>query len=366
MARCKPALNGTAGECVRFIMNTQPRPSWTMEQILALSREYQGAAVLAAAAELDLFGALSSAPLAAAQLSRTLRCDLRGLTILVDALVSLRLLTKVGRQYALPAGLAAFLTTEGRQSVLAMAQHQANCLRRWSELARVVKTGRPAERNPSVRGEAGDEKSFIGAMHNVSAPLADQVIRAVRPRQFCHLLDIGGASATWTIAFLRAFPAARATLFDLPHVIPMARRRLAAAGLSARVKLVGGDFITDPLPPGADLAWVSAIVHQNSRAQNRSLFAKVFQALRPGGTIAIRDIIMDDSRTRPVAGALFAVNMLVATPGGGTFTFNELREDLATAGFTRARMPRREGSMNSVVVAVKPDGPGTDSPGSGL
>ena len=89
------------------------------------------------------------------------------------------------------------------------------------------------------------------------------------------------------------------------------------------------------LPAGADLAWVSAIVHQNSRAQNRALFAKVFAALAPGGRIAIRDILMEEDRTRPVAGALFAVNMLVATEGGGTFTFAELREDLEAAGFAR-------------------------------
>ena len=103
---------------------------------------------------------------------------------------------------------------------------------------------------PGVRGEAGDQEAFIGAMHNVSAPNADQVIRAVQPLQFQHLLDIGGASGTWTIAFLRACPSAQATLFDLPHVIPMARRRLAAAGLDQRVKLVAGDFTTRCLAAG--------------------------------------------------------------------------------------------------------------------
>jgi hypothetical protein len=340
-------------ECVRFIMNAKLDHPWTAEEILVLGRTYQGAAVLAAAADLDLFSALISAPRTAEQLSRKLRCDLRGLTILLDALASLRLLEKTGKQYALPAGLEAFLTPHGQQSVLSMAQHQANCLRRWSELARVVKTGKSAERRPSVRGEAGDAEAFISAMDNISAPTASQVIGAVRPLRFRHLLDIGGASGTWTIAFLHACPSAQATLFDLPHVIPMARQRLRAAGLNLRVQLVPGDFATEPLPPGADLAWVSAIVHQNSRAQNRRLFAKVFEALTPGGRIAIRDILMDQSRTQPLAGALFAVNMLVATEGGGTFTFDELREDLETAGFTRAAVRRQDKAMNSVIVASK-------------
>ena len=335
-------------------MKTESHQPWTAEEILALGRSYQGAAVLAAAADLDLFSALSPAPLAAAELARALQCDLRGLTILLDAIVALRLLEKSGGTYALPDGLNAFLTPDGAQSILAMAQHQGHCLRNWAQLSQVVKTGRAAERIPGVRGEAGDQEAFIGAMHNVSAPNADQVIRAVQPLQFQHLLDIGGASGTWTIAFLRACPSARATLFDLPHVIPMARRRLAAAGLEQRVKLVAGDFGSDALPPGADLAWVSAIVHQNSRAQNRALFTAVFKALAPGGRVAIRDILMEEDRTRPVAGALFAVNMLAATEGGGTFTFAELQEDLVAAGFAEVSLARQDEAMNSIVVARKP------------
>jgi predicted O-methyltransferase YrrM len=335
-------------------MKSELPKAWTAEQILALGRSYQGAAVLAAAAELDLFSALSPAPRTATTLARILRCDLRALTILLDALVALRLLGKSGVSYALPAGLNALLVADSAQSVLAMAQHQAHCLRNWAQLAQVVKTGQPAKRTPGIRGEEGAQESFIGAMHNVSAPNAAGVIRAVQPLRFRHLLDIGGASGTWTIAFLRACRPARATLYDLPHVIPMARRRLAAAGLAKRVKLVAGDFMRDELPAGADLAWVSAIVHQNSRAQNRVLFTKVSRVLVPGGRIAIRDILMEEDRTRPEAGALFAVNMLVATEGGGTFTFAELREDLEAGGFAEVVVARRDEAMNALVVARKP------------
>jgi hypothetical protein len=191
-------------------------------------------------------------------------------------------------------------------------------------------------------------------MHNVSAPLADQVVADLGPLRFRHLLDVGGASGTWTIAFLRAGPQATATLFDLPEVIPLARERIAGARLTDRVTLRGGDFDVDPLPAGADFVWLSAIVHQNSRAQNRHLFAKAHDAMTAGGTLAIRDIVMDDSRTEPVEGAIFAVHMLVATEGGGTFTFDELSEDLAAAGFASVTMTRRGRYMDSVVRAVKP------------
>lgn len=332
---------------------TRPKP-WTAEALLELGRGYQSACLLAAAADLDLFTALAPKSQPAQSLAKVLRADPRALTILLDALVALGLLTKRGARYAVPPAVAAALTPEGAHSVLAMTQHQANCLRRWSQLAWTVQHGRPAPCQPSVRGPEGDAASFIGAMHDISGPIADEVLRPLQSLPWSHLLDVGGASGTWTLAFLRARPAATATLFDLPHVIPMAAQRLAAEGVSERVTLATGDFTRDPLPKGADLAWVSAIVHQNSRLQNRRLLASVFRALTPGGHVAIRDIVMERDHTRPVAGALFAVNMLSATEGGGTFTFAELKEDLAAAGFTAARQVRRDEGMHSIVVARKP------------
>jgi SAM-dependent methyltransferase len=329
---------------------------WTTYSLLELARSYQPAAILAAAADLDLFSVLATQPLAAVEAAQQLTVDRRGLVILLDALAALGLLLKQDGRYSPASGVAACLTPRGAQSVLAMVQHQANCLRRWTQLAEVVKTGRPAERKPSVRGEAGDRESFIGAMHNVSDSVAAEVIQAVQPVSFHHLLDVGGASGTWTIAFLRDRPSAVATLFDLPEVLPLARERLAQARLSNRVEFVGGDFTKDTLPGGCDLAWVSAIVHQNSRAENRALFGQVFQGLVPGGWIAVRDVLMRENRTEPILGALFAVNMLVGTAAGGTFTFEELREDLAAAGFSEARVARLDAGMNSVVVAQKPAG----------
>jgi precorrin-6B methylase 2 len=309
--------------------------------------------VLAAAADLDLFAAVGTAHLTADAIARRLQCNKRGMTILLDVLVALQMLNKQSTRYSVPASIARILTHDGSDSVLAMAQHQANCLRRWDQLAKVIKTGKPAPRIPSIRGKQGDRASFIGAMHAINARVAAQVVRDLQPLAFNHLLDVGGASGTWTIAFLHANRTGRATIFDLPPVIPLADKRLTEMELRPRVNLVKGNFYTDPLPKGCDLAWVSAIVHQNSRYQNRLLFRKVYRALDNGGRIAIRDILMEESRTAPISGALFAVNMLVGTEGGQTFTFAELRDDLKAAGFVGAKAVRHDEGMNSVIVAKK-------------
>ena len=325
----------------------------TGDEILEISRSFQRSSVLAAAVDLDLFSALGLRSRTARELAADLGADARGIEVLLDALVSLGLLSKQGGEYSVPEGVAPLLGRHGPGSILAMAQHQANCLRRWAQLAKVVKTGRPAERAPSIRGEDADRAAFIGAMDNISGPMADGLVRELDSIQFRHLLDVGGASGTWTIAFLRARPAAEATLFDLPEVIPLAERHLREVGLKNRVRWVAGDFLEDPLPRGADLAWVSAIAHQNSRKQNRLLFGRIFEVLETGGSILLRDIVMDPDRTSPPQGALFAVNMLVGTEGGGTFTFDELREDLEAAGFSEVALLRRDQGMNSIVLGKK-------------
>jgi len=326
---------------------------WTADEILGIGRAYQPACIITAAAELDLFSALEDRPMDGESLARELHCDPRATTILLDALASLDLLTKRGCNYSVPAGLAKLLCKSSPNNVIPMLRHTGTALRKWAQLAQVVKSGRPAQRIAGLLDQTAETEAFIGAMNNISAPVAAQVVARLKPFKFTRLLDVGGASGTWTIEFLKTAPKARATIFDLPDVIPMAKERLTRAGLIDRVELVAGDYYEDDLPTGADLAWVSAIAHQNSRKQNRDLFAKVHAALTEGGHAVIRDIVMDPSRTAPQTGAIFAVTMLVATPAGGTYTLDEYTEDLESAGFTDVALVHRDEFMSSLIRAKK-------------
>jgi len=326
---------------------------WTAEQILNAVRAFQPACILTAAVELDIFSALCQKPMTAKSLAGRLHSDIRATTILLDALAALDLLDKEQDTYSVPAKVAEILTEQSPHNVLPGVRHLGNCLRRWAQLARVTQMGRPADCPPSTRGEAADRAAFIGAMDNFSARIACKIIDHLGPLTFSHLLDIGGGPGTWTIAFLHAVPDARATLFDLPEVIPLAKQRIIDAGLSDRVNLVAGDYYTDDLPAGADFAWVSAIAHQNSRQQNRALFAKIYAALQEDGVLLIRDVVMDESRTRPEAGALFAVNMLVGTEAGGTYSFNEFQQDLSKTGFSEVTLVHQDEYTSSLIRAIK-------------
>lgn len=244
---------------------------------------------------------------------------------------------------------AACLSAEAPDSIHPMLLHAAALWARWTTLTKRV-GGTPLHERPAEESL----RAFIGAMHVVSAPQAARLVASAGASGARRLLDVGGGPGTYTMAFLAAEPSLEATLFDLPPVVEIARERLVRAGLGSRVTLVPGDFTRDELPAGHDLAWLSAILHQNSPAENDALYSRIFRALVPGGRLVIRDHVMGPERTTPRAGALFAVNMLVGTSGGGTYTFEEIRDGLERAGFVRVRLLRSGERMDALVEAFRP------------
>jgi predicted O-methyltransferase YrrM len=326
----------------------------TPEEILRLARNFMESRILLSGAELNLFTMLARAPLTAQEVSARVGADLRAITILLDALSAMGLLVKEGNAYRCEPSVVPFLSEDASASVLPMVLHAAHLWRRWSRLTNVA-----GGKDDDGYGKTGPTRSadelraFIGAMHVVAAPRAQEIVAAVNPGAATFLLDVGGASGTYTIAFLQSCPDMRATLFDRPEVVEMARDRLRSAGMENRVTLVAGDFYEDEFPPGHDLAFVSAIIHQNSLDQNADLFRKVFRALKRGGRIVIRDHVMEPGRVHPVDGAIFAVNMLMGTSGGGTYTYEEIESGLSRAGFGKILLLKKGEHMDALVEAYK-------------
>jgi SAM-dependent methyltransferase len=272
----------------------------------------------------------------------------------MDAVAAMGLLVKRKGTYHCDPAVASLLAEDAPASVLPMVRHMASLWPRWSRLTDIAK-GMPV-RDDEFDFSRDDEemRAFIGAMHSIGAPLAKRIVASVDPGSSKALLDVGGGSGTYTIAFLRAVPEMKATLFDLPEVIEMARERLDCEGLLDRTTLVAGNYYEDEFPGGHDLVLISAIIHSNSLEENLDLYRKAFRALKPGGRILIRDHVMEPNRIRPRAGAIFAINMLVGTPGGGTYTYDEIEAGLSRAGFTQIKLLRQGEQMDAVVEAFKP------------
>jgi SAM-dependent methyltransferase len=325
-----------------------------LQNALSLAQRFMESRIFLTGAELDLFTLLDPEPLSAEEITERKKADLRGMTVLLDALAAMGLLTKESGKYRCPAPVSRLLSRESPESILPMVMHMAHLWQRWSDLTHIVQDGRgPEPSTPPFRDE-DTLRAFIGAMHVIAKSFAPRIVASVKPGLSRSFLDVGGAMGTYTLAFLEAAPEMKATLFDRPPVIKMARAFLGEAGVLDRVTLVAGDFYRDELPTGHDLALLSAIIHQNSLDQNTALFAKVFRALMPGGRIVIRDHIMAPDHTDPRDGAIFAVNMLLGTPGGGTYTFEEVRGALTRAGFTRVNLIQTGEHMDGLVEAFKP------------
>jgi ubiquinone/menaquinone biosynthesis C-methylase UbiE len=204
-------------------------------------------------------------------------------------------------------------------------------------------------------GSKEDRNVFIGAMHVAARRISSKIADAYDLSSFNKLLDIGGGSGAYSIAFLERNPQLNAVIFDLEGVIPIAKEKVRKNNFQDRVNFVVGDFYVNDLPSGCDVALLSAIVHQNSPQQNVELYRKIYHALEPGGTLIIRDHIMDESRTNPPAGALFALNMLVNTQAGDTYTFREVKDTLKTAGFVQVKLVMSGKEMDCLVEAIKPN-----------
>lgn len=315
-------------------------------QILETATAFQRSRVLLTGYELGLFTVLTDEAKTSAEVAEALETDPRATDRLMNALVALGLLEKHdGRFSNTPAG--AELLVRGRPGSMALG-HTVDLWRTWSTMTEAVRRGRALPR-PEVndRGD-GWLRSFIAAMHYRARQTAPQIIGVLDLAGVSRVLDVGGGSGIFSTAFVRAGMGISAVVFDLPNVVPLTKSYVESEGFSGRITTAPGDYLHDNLPGGFDLVFLSAIVHANSFDENRVLIRKAAGALGPGGQVVVVDWIMNEARTEPAVGALFALNMLVGTEAGDTFTEAEVRGWMEEAGLlaiTRRDAPTGQGVM---------------------
>ncbi len=278
--------------------------------------------VVLTALELDVFTAIGvpaggGSGAAAPEVARRIHADARGTDALLHALAAIGLLVKRGETFANGPLAARFLSGDSPQSRRAGMLHNANLWHRWTALTEVVRTGLPASRGPR---DDEDASTFIAAMHDNATARAPQLVAALDLSGVRRVLDVGGGSGAYSIAFARAVPGLVAVVLDQAEVVPLTARYAAEAGVSDRVTTRVGDLNADDFGTGYDLVLIAAICHMNDRAQNADLIRRAARALAPGGRLAVSDYVMSADRTAPKAGALFAINMLVNTRGGSNYT----------------------------------------------
>jgi len=304
----------------------------TPESIRETIFGFQSSRILLTAYELGIFTVLGDGNKSSQKVAERLQTDARATDRLMNALTALGLLRKSGDNFS-NTPLASQCLVKGRPEYLAGLMHAVNLWDRWSTLTEAVRRG--AGVSPYHESERGEDwvVSFIAAMHERAIKQAPAAVTLLDLSGVSRVLDVGGGSGAFSMAFVHAKDSIKATVFDLPDVVPLTRNYIEQAGLTNKVDTSAGDYLTDDLGSGYDLVFLSAIVHSNSPDENRKLLRKCARALRSGGQVVVQDFIMNEDRTSPAHGALFALNMLVATEAGDTFTETEVQSWLEEAGF---------------------------------
>jgi SAM-dependent methyltransferase len=307
---------------------------------------------LLTALELDLFTAVAAGA-TADTVASVRRLDARGATLLLNALVALGILAKKADVFSNTPLAARYLTAGPADDARDALRHNLSLWTRWSTLTDAVRTGHAVasgSRETATRGEDWTIP-FIAAMHRNATLRAPLVVQAVGGAR--RLLDVGGGSGAYAIAFAKANPELHAEVFDLPSVLPIAQRHISDAGLEDRVRTRAGDLRTDGFATGYDLVLLSAICHMLSPGENQDLLRRVRAALLPGGRVVVQDFVVDADGTAPAHAALFALNMLVGTEGGQTYSGSQYTAWLRAAGYSEARLVKLPGPTD-LVVATRP------------
>jgi predicted O-methyltransferase YrrM len=294
--------------------------------------------------ELDIFTALADGA-SAEDVARKIHTDPRATEMLLNALVSLKLLEKADGTFRNTPVSARFFSEGSRDNARPGLIHTAHIWHRWSKLTDCVRVG------TSVPAESEEEnwvEAFIAAMDRNAKERAGAVVKAVGTTQIKRMLDLGGGSGAYSIAFARAIPDLKSDLMDLADVVPLARQYVRKAGLADRITPRVGDMLRDALGENYDLILISAICHMFSPQQNRELLQRAYSGLAAKGQIVVQDFILEANQTAPRAAALFSLNMLVGTKAGSSYSEAEFASWLRGVGFTdvhRVRLPGPSGLM---------------------
>ena len=284
------------------------------------------ARALQTAVVMGVFDALADGPRTAAALARRLKAKTRSLELLLNALVGLQLLSKRGKIFGNTREAARFLVSSSEASVAANVAHGAYMWDTWGRLDEAVRRNKPVRHEKLRKRTPKALRAFILAMHSGGRARGEKIAAAVDLAGRRHLVDVAGGPGTYAIMFCRRYKALRATVVDRKEVVPIAREVVARYGLEDRFDFVGCDLVKRKKIPGTyDVAWVSSLIHSYDERTNVAILRKVVRALEPGGLLLLQDFLLDENRTMPGWASLFALNMLVHTDGGRTYTEREVR-----------------------------------------
>jgi demethylspheroidene O-methyltransferase len=300
---------------------------------------------LFACVQLGLFDRLAEGPKDVATLAAELDLPEGATERLLASAAALRLLDRVGpTRYALgPHGAA----LRGNAGLSQMIAHHTHLYADLADPVGLLKRQRgelsaywpyATSSAPRSEGEAG-VGPYSSLMASTQPGVAADILHAYRVGRHKRLLDVGGGEGAFLAAAAADAPELQLMLFDLPAVAERARPRLQAEGLADRTEIHTGDFLSEPLPGGADVISLVRILHDHDEDGARTLLRSARTALAPGGTLLIAEPMASDGGHNRMGDVYFAF-YLFAMGRGRARTPGQIAALLRDAGFSRTRTLR--------------------------
>lgn len=309
----------------------------TPERIMQFAWGYSAPLVLEAALRNRVFDTLDSGPKTIEEVQAATGASTRGLAAIMNALCGFEFLDKDQQgRYSLTAESAAFLVSTKPSFMGGLIRHTSEILPKWLQINDVVRTGKPAAAvNQEETGTEFFEKLVSDIFPMSYAPAKNLAAHLHLGK--AQVLDLAAGSGVWSIALAQSSPDVRVSAVDWPNVLEITKKTAARFGVADRFSYIPGDLLSVDFGSGYNVATLGHILHSEGEERSRRLLKKTFDAMAPGGTIAIAEFLVDKDRKRATMGLIFAVNMLINTDDGDTYSFEEISDWLREAGFTNPR-----------------------------
>jgi SAM-dependent methyltransferase len=342
-------------------MLTAFAPQITPERLLQFTFGFAPPLIIETAIRHRVFNVLDEGAKTLEEVRAETGTSRRGLRAVLNALVGLELLTKDDKgRYALTPESAAFLVS-GKASfhgAFFLLTSEA-MLPAWGKLYEIMRSGRPDKQINQQQDGVPFFLRFVEdifPIHYAAAQRLGETLGVAKAMAPLSVLDLAAGSGVWGVALAQQSPHVWVTAVDWAGVIPITQKVTARLGVAGRFRFVEGDLLESDFGSGHKIATAGHILHSEGEERSRLLLKKTFEALAPGGTIAIAEILVDADRKGPLPALIFAVNMLVNSDQGDAFSLGEISGWLREAGFSNVRTVEAPGLASLLILATKPNG----------
>lgn len=303
--------------------------------LVSMATAYWNSATLIAAVKLGVFDVIAQGSRSLEEISQALNCDSIATDALLTALLALELLERQDSQYINAPLASTYLVSGQPQSLGGALLYNADVYPLWGQLAEVVQQG-DSVKDPQayLGGDQEKTKRFVYGMHHRALGVGRAVSAIIDLTDVQHLADIGGGPGTYSALLSQKYSQLTADVLDLPAVVGVAQEIMTQMGADEQVSCVPFDYYQDSLTLNKyDGALISGVLHREQPEQVKSMFASVAQALPIGAPLWISDVMLNDDRSGPLFGAMFALNMRVLAHDGRCHSVAEQSAWLQEFGF---------------------------------